>query len=117
VRGQASADRQGRGCRRPKGERTDRAGPAPGDAGADRRARGAGRACVKLYPRSGSCDQDRTGEIRPGRDEWLRAALLLSVAVRSSELRQTCARGVSESPGLGREGENATANSMAGKRP
>jgi hypothetical protein len=40
-------------------------------------------------PRSGPCDQDRTEGIRPGRDERLRAALLLSVAVRSLELRQT----------------------------
>jgi hypothetical protein len=66
------------------GGRTDRVGPALADTGADRRARGAGRACARRYPRSGSCDQDRTGEIRPGRDERLRAALLLSVVVRSS---------------------------------
>jgi hypothetical protein len=45
---------------------TDRAGLAPGDTGADRRARGTGHACAKRYPRSGPCDQDRTGEIRPG---------------------------------------------------
>jgi hypothetical protein len=32
-------------------------------------------------------------------------------------LRRACARGVLGSPGLGREGENATANSMTGKRP
>ena len=70
------------------GGRTDRAGPASWDMGADRRAKGAVRACAKRYPRSGSCDQDRTGEIRPGRDERLQAALLLSVAVRSPELRQ-----------------------------
>jgi hypothetical protein len=75
------------------GGRTDRAGPAPENTGSDRRVRGAGHACVKWYPRSGSCDQDRTGEIRPGRDERLRAALLLSAAVRSPELRQACARG------------------------
>jgi hypothetical protein len=48
------------------GGRTDRVGLAPGDMGADRRARSAGRACVKRYPRSGSCDQDRTEEIRRG---------------------------------------------------
>jgi hypothetical protein len=35
--------------------------------------------------------------------------------VRSLELRQACARGVLGSPGLGREGENATTNSMAEK--
>jgi hypothetical protein len=57
------------------------------------------------------------GEIRPGEGEWLRAALLLSVVVKSLELGQARARVVPGSPGLGREGENATANSMAGKRP
>jgi hypothetical protein len=70
------------------GGRTDRAGPAPGDLGADRQAKGAGRACAKRYPRSGPCDQDRTEGIRPGRGERLRAALLLSAAVRLPELRQ-----------------------------
>jgi hypothetical protein len=37
--------------------------------------------------------------------------------VKSPELGQARARVVSGSPGLGREGENATANSVAGKRP
>jgi hypothetical protein len=54
--------------------------------GADRRARASGHACAKRYPQSGSCDQDR--RIRPGRGERLRAALLLSTAVRLPELRQ-----------------------------
>jgi hypothetical protein len=45
------------------------------------------------------------------------AALLLSMAVRSPELGQVRARVVPGSPGLGREGENATANSATGKRP
>jgi hypothetical protein len=49
--------------------------------------------------------------------ERLRAALLLSVAVKSPELGHARARVVPGSPGLGREGENATANSVAGKRP
>jgi hypothetical protein len=62
--------------------------------GGDRRPRASGRACVKRYPRSGPCDQDRTEGIRPGRGERLRAALLLSAAVRSPELRKTRARGV-----------------------
>jgi hypothetical protein len=62
--------------------------------------------------RSGSDGGDQTGE-----DEQVRAALFLSVAVRSPELRQARARGVLGSPELGREGEDATANSMAGKRP
>jgi hypothetical protein len=39
------------------------------------------------------------------------------VAVKSPELGQARARVVLGSPGLGREGENATTNSMAGKRP
>jgi hypothetical protein len=99
------------------GGSTDRAGLVPGDTGADRQARGAGRACAKRYPRSRPCDQDRTGEIRPGRDERLRAALLLSAAVRSLDLRQARARVAPGSPGLGREGENDTTNSVAGKWP
>jgi hypothetical protein len=63
-------------------------------------------------PRSRPCDQDRTGE-----GELLRAALLLSMAVKSPELGRARARVVLGSPGLGREGENATANSVAEKRP
>jgi hypothetical protein len=89
----------------------------PGDMGADRRARGAERACAKRYPRCGPYDQDWMGEIRPGRDEWLQAALLLSAAVRSLELGQARARVAPGSPELGREGEDATTNSVAGKRP
>jgi hypothetical protein len=37
---------------------------------------------------SGPCDQDRTEGIRPGGNRRLRAAPLLSAAVRSPELRQ-----------------------------
>jgi hypothetical protein len=62
--------------------------------------------------RSGSDGGDQTR-----RGERLRAALLVSAAVRSPELRLARARVVPGSPELGREGENATANSMAGKRP
>jgi hypothetical protein len=50
-------------------------------------------------------------------NEQLRAALLLSVAVRSPELRQARARMAPGSPRLGREGENATTNSVVRKRP
>jgi hypothetical protein len=96
---------------------TDRAGPAPGDMGADRWAKGAGRACAKRYPRSGPCDQDGTKGIRSGRGELLRAALVLSAAVRSPKLRQARARVAPGLPGLGREGEDATTNSVAGKKP
>jgi hypothetical protein len=86
--------------------------------------------------RSGPCDQDRTEGIRreavpavlvvrlgsdggdqTGGVEWLRAVPLLSTAVGSSELRLARARVGLGSPELGREGEGATANSMAGKRP
>jgi hypothetical protein len=68
-------------------------------------------------PRSGSCNQDRTREIRPGEGERLRAAPLLLATVKSPELGQARARVVRGSPELGREGENDTANSVAGKRP
>jgi hypothetical protein len=44
-------------------------------------------------------------------------APLLSVVVRSPELRQAQARVALGSPELGREEESATMNSMAGKRP
>jgi hypothetical protein len=92
------------------GERTDRAVPAPGDTGA-------GRACAKRYPRSGSCDQDRTEGIRLGGSEQLRAAPLLSAAVKSPELGQARNRVAPGSLGLGREGEDDMANLVAGKRP
>jgi hypothetical protein len=45
------------------------------------------------------------------------AAPLLSTVVRSPELRQAQARVAPGSLELGREGEGATANSMARKRP
>jgi hypothetical protein len=45
------------------------------------------------------------------------AAPLLFMAVRSPELRRARARVAPGSPELGREGEGATANSMAGKKP
>jgi hypothetical protein len=47
----------------------------------------------------------------------LRAALLLSAAVRSPKLRQAWATVALGSPELGRGEEGATANSMAGKGP
>jgi hypothetical protein len=34
------------------------------DGGDQRQAKGVGRTCAKRYPRSGSCDQDRTEGIR-----------------------------------------------------
>jgi hypothetical protein len=89
----------------------------PGDTGADRRARAQGARARSGIPRSGSCDQDRTGEIRLGEGEQLRAAPLLLATLKSPELGQARARVVPRSPGLGREGENDTTNSVAGKRP
>jgi hypothetical protein len=68
-------------------------------------------------PRSGPCDQDRTGEIRPEEGEQLRAVPLLLATVKSLELGQARATTVPGSPELGREGENNMANSVAGKRP
>jgi hypothetical protein len=68
-------------------------------------------------PRSGPFDLDQTEGIRLRENRWLRAAPLLSAAVRSPELRLAQARVALGSPELGREGEGATANSMAGKRP
>jgi hypothetical protein len=52
-----------------------------------------------------------------GGSEQLRAAPLLSAVVKSPELGQARARVALGSPGLGREGENATVNSITGKRP
>jgi hypothetical protein len=47
----------------------------------------------------------------------MQAAPLLSAVVRSPELRLARARVALGSPELGREGEGATANAMAEKRP
>jgi hypothetical protein len=63
------------------------------------------------------CDDDRTEGIRTGRGERLRAALLFFTAVASPKLRLACVGVALGSLELGREGENATTNSMAGKRP
>jgi hypothetical protein len=82
------------------GERANRAGLAPGGNG-------------RLQGSEGSepFDQDRAE-----RNRRLRTAPLLSAAVKSPELRQAQARVALGSPELDREGEGATANSMAGKR-
>jgi hypothetical protein len=56
----------------------------PGGLGADRRARTSGARARSGISRSEPCDEDRMEGIRPGRGERLRAALLLSAAVRSS---------------------------------
>jgi hypothetical protein len=61
--------------------------------------------------RSRSDGGDQTRE-----DEQLWAALLLSTAVKSPELRLARVRVAPGSPEFGREGENAMTNSMAGKR-
>jgi hypothetical protein len=88
----------------------------PGNAGADRRARTQGARARSGIPRSGPCDQDRTREIRPG-GERLRAAPLLSAAVKSPELGRVRATAVPGSPELVREGEDDPTNSMAGLWP
>jgi hypothetical protein len=72
---------------------------------------------VKRYPWSEPFDLNWTEGIRPGGNRRLRAASLLSAAVRSPELRLARARVAPGLPELGREGEGTTANSMAGKRP
>jgi hypothetical protein len=87
------------------------------DGGDQRQAKGADCVSAKRYPRSGPFDLNRMEEIRPGGNRRLRAALLLSAAVRSLELRLARVRVAPGSPELGREGEGTTANSMAGKRP
>jgi hypothetical protein len=61
---------------------------------------------------SGSDGGDQTGG-----SEQLLAVPLLSAAVKWPDLRQARARVAPGSLGLGREGENATTNSVAGKRP
>jgi hypothetical protein len=136
---QARPTSEARGVSGRGGGRTDRAGPAPEDLGTDRRARALGHACAKHYPWSEPFDLNRTegirpGEIdgypwsepfdlnrmegiRPGGNRRLRAAPLLSVAVRSPELRLARARVAPGLPKLGREGEGTTVNSMARKRP
>jgi hypothetical protein len=100
------------------GGRTDRAGPAlgydrPGD---DRRARGKARV-REAVPTIWAVRSRSDGGGHTGGVERLRAALLMSAAVRSPELRLARARVAPGSPELGREGENAMANSMAWKRP
>jgi hypothetical protein len=67
-------------------------------------------------PWSGPFDLNRTEGIRPGK-QTAAAAPLLSVAVRSPELRQAQARVAPGSLELGRGEEGAMANSVAGKRP
>jgi hypothetical protein len=67
-------------------------------------------------PRSGPCDQDQTGRSDQG-GERLRAAPLLSAAVKSSELGWVRATAVPGSSDLVREGEDDSMNSMAGLWP
>jgi hypothetical protein len=70
-----------------------------------------------------SRDLGRAIKIRRGRSdrggggERLRAAVLLSAAVKSSELGRVRATAVPGSPELVREGEDDSANSMAGLWP
>jgi hypothetical protein len=116
ARGGLGADRRARVLGRACAKRYPWSGPCDQDRteGIRGRPRAQG-ACTKRYPRSGTCDQDRTEGIRPGKNRRLQAALLLSAAVRSPELKLARARVALGSPELGREEEGATANSMAGK--
>jgi hypothetical protein len=84
--------------------------------GTDRRARASGARARSGIPWSRPCDQDRTGEIRPGETDVREEVPLLSAAMRSPELRKARARVAPRSPELGRGEEGATAKSMAGKR-
>jgi hypothetical protein len=68
-------------------------------------------------PRFRPFDLNRTEGKSDRGNRRLRAAPLLSAVVRLLELRQARARVAPGSLELGREGEGATANSMAGKRP
>jgi hypothetical protein len=73
------------------------------------------RACTKQYPAIRAVrSRSDGGKLGRGADQR-EVAPLLSVAVRSPELRQARARVAPGSPELGREGEGTMANSMAGK--
>jgi hypothetical protein len=84
--------------------------------GADRWV-GASGARAKRYPTVRAVRSRSDGGNQTGETDVHEAAPLLSTAVRSPELRHAQARVASGSLKLGREGEGATANSMAGKRP
>jgi hypothetical protein len=75
------------------------------------------RACAKRYPAVRAVRSESDGEKQTGETNVREAASLLSMAVRSPELRQARARVAPGSPKLGRGEEGATTNSMAGKRP
>jgi hypothetical protein len=77
---------------------------------------GVRRACEAVSRGPGRAIKIGRGKSDRG-NRRLRAAPLLSAAVRSPELTQVQARVAPGSPELGREGEGATTNSMAGKRP
>ena len=74
----------------------------------------AGCACAKRYPAIWVVQSRSDGGDQIG-GERLRAAPLLSAVVKSLELGQARDRVVLGSPRLDREGENDTANSVAGK--
>jgi hypothetical protein len=75
-------------------------------------------ACARSYiPWSGPCDLNRTVEIKAERADWLRAAPLLLTAVRSPKLGRVCATAVLGSPGLARNEEEHSANSLVGLWP
>jgi hypothetical protein len=74
----------------------------------------AGHACAKQYPVLWSMQSESDGEIKAGGPDWLQAAALLLAAVRSPELGRVRATVVPGSPGLARNEEEDTANSLVG---
>jgi hypothetical protein len=73
------------------------------------------RACAKQYPTVQAVRSRSDGGNQTGETDVCGVAPLLSTVVRSLESGQARARVALWSPELGREGEGATVNSMAGK--
>jgi hypothetical protein len=105
----------GQGGQRPRrGGRTDRLGPVPGAQATDRWVRTQGARAQSGIPCSGPCDLNRTGEIKAGGANWLQAAPLLLVAVRSPELGRARATAVPGLTWLAKNEEEDAANSLVG---
>jgi hypothetical protein len=89
----------------------------PFDQDRTREIRPGKQTCAKQYPAVRAVRSRSDGGNQTGETNVRKAAPLLSVVVRSPELRQARARVAPRSPELGRGGEGTTANSMVGKRP
>jgi hypothetical protein len=72
---------------------------------------------LQRYPAISAVRSRSDGGDQIGRGEWLLAALLLPTAVKSPELGRVRATAVPGSSELVREGEDDSANSMAGLWP